>query len=182
MASQAKANYPRNGLSKANRFALYISLIALLTSGLIWLIMHYFVRVRTEFGVLSHHYLEHKMLVIHGTFAYGFIFVFGTIWNSHVKKWFNAGKKNFKSGVLIVSIIFLLMITGIMLYYPFCDYAQDITSIIHCIAGALLLLIFSLHITSKNLKQKIKLVSNLARNIKWYCRKSTSKTQRNPSK
>ncbi len=132
-------------MPKISKISLYLILIILAFSGFIWLYLDHFVRVNTEFGGATHHPIEYKMLVTHGISAYLFIFLFGVIWNDHIKKWFKVGKKNFRSGIFMASTIATLALSGLILYYPTSDELREIVSVIHWALGIALFATFLFH-------------------------------------
>ena len=144
----------QSGFSRFNKILVYLSFFGLSLSGIIWCVFHYFIRESNKI-MFYHHPLEHKVLVVHGIFGYIFIFVFGFIWNIHIKKWLSAKNKNIKSGIIMIVIFLLLSVTGLMLYYSSCEKIQQYSKITHIVLGIFCILVFLIHILKvKSLKKR----------------------------
>jgi len=89
--------------------------LALLGSGVLWLVCHYFVTVPGEFGE-TRHPLEAWWLRLHGGAAMGFLIVLGTVLPVHVQRAWDA-RRNRGSGAMLLCVICALLITGYALYY-----------------------------------------------------------------
>ena len=96
------------------RWVVGISL-ALLLSGLLWLLFHYCFTVAGEFGD-TRHPLEVWWLRLHGAAAMGFLVVLGSVLPVHVRRAWTL-RKNFRTGLVVLGVIAALVVTGYALYY-----------------------------------------------------------------
>lgn len=126
------------------RWAVHGSILALLLTGLVWLLAHYFLRTASEFGGELPHPLEGWALRLHGIFAYAFVFVFGSMSTVHIiLAW--TRHRNRRSGALLLSSVVLLAISALGLYYG-ADTVHSAVSVIHWVIGLTLLPVLWLHI------------------------------------
>ena len=88
---------------------------ALLISGALWLVFHYFITVPSEFGE-HRHPLEAWWLRMHGAAAMGFLIVLGTMLPIHIRRAWQL-RRNFRTGGVMLSVVIVLVITGYGLYY-----------------------------------------------------------------
>jgi hypothetical protein len=116
---------------------------ALWLSGLGWILFHYFVRVKSEFGPGPSPY-EPWWLKIHGAAAFGALFTFGILWALHVLKGWVSGQRRYSGGGL-VALLIVLTVTGYLLYYAGSDELRSAVSLMHWIPGLALPLIYLIH-------------------------------------
>jgi hypothetical protein len=129
------------GLRSKGRVAAYAITAGVWTSGVAWLLFHYFLRRQTEFG-LEPHPLEHWWLRLHGAFAFATLWLIGFLSAGHILNGWAAGRRRW-SGAFLLAAACLLTITGYLLYYAGGDVFRKSTSLIHWELGifsALLLL------------------------------------------
>jgi uncharacterized membrane protein YhaH (DUF805 family) len=107
--------------------------VALLLSGTLWLLFHYFATVPGEFGD-TRHPLEAWWLRLHGGAAMGFLIVFGTVLPVHVRRAWDLGR-NRPTGAMLLCVICALLITGYALYYVGSEEARPWISAIHWAIG-----------------------------------------------
>jgi cation transport ATPase len=96
------------------RWVLSLS-TALLISGALWLVFHYFITVPGEFGE-SRHPLEAWWLRMHGAAAMAFLIVLGTMLPNHIRRAWQL-RRNYRTGGVMLSVVTVLVITGYGLYY-----------------------------------------------------------------
>ena len=105
----------------------------LLLTGVGWLLLEEFVRVEGTFGP-ERHPLERWMLVTHGVTSYAALLMMGMISGTHViPAW--RRRKNRLSGMLVLSVLFVLILTALALYYLAGDLAREWTSALHWMLG-----------------------------------------------
>jgi len=103
--------------------------LALLISGALWLVFHYFLTVSVEFGE-SRHPLEAWWLRLHGAAAMAFLIVLGTLLPIHIRRAWQV-RRNYRSGVVVLTIVTTLVITGYGLYYVGSENLRLWISVIH---------------------------------------------------
>ncbi len=116
-------------LSRSRRWGLYFASFGIWTSGGIWLLLHYFFKVRDEFGPQVNP-SEPWLMKLHGAFAFGAIWVFGLMWGEHVTRAWPRGRRRFSGGVL-TSAFFVLIVSGYLLYYVGNENARAVVSVLH---------------------------------------------------
>jgi hypothetical protein len=126
------------------RRAVYAIGAACLLSGSVWLYMHDFVRIESEFGQ-EHSTLEHPLLVMHGAAAAAATWLFGLLWLVHIRRGWHA-RKNRRSGGTMVALMVGLCVTGLGLYYCGDETARAWISSAHWIAGLIAGLWLPIHI------------------------------------
>jgi hypothetical protein len=114
-------------------WSIYLSFGALLATGVVWLLLDWFVRVNGEFGP-EHHPAEHWMLVAHGAAAYAFLVIVGAALPVHVVLGWNIGR-NLKTGMTFLGASLILGVSALGLYYLGGDAARTQASLIHWIIG-----------------------------------------------
>ena len=105
----------------------------LLLSGFGWLVAHYFLASAGQFGEV-HHASEPWWLRLHGAAATGFLIVSGTLLPVHVAPALHWGK-NRMTGVLMLAVVALLVLTAYGLYYVVGDSWRAWMSTIHWTSG-----------------------------------------------
>jgi len=107
--------------------------IALLISGALWLVFHYFVTIGGEFGERRHP-LEAWWLRLHGAAAMAFLIALGTLLPIHVRRAWQLGRNNL-TGVAVLSVVAALVITGYGLYYAGGENLRVWISVVHWVIG-----------------------------------------------
>lgn len=108
---------------------VYVAGTACLSSGVLWLIYHYFIQHEGEFGLESHP-LEHIWLTLHAGAGILMTWVFGLIWLAHVRRGWQKGR-NRVSGVTMASILIVLALSGWGLYYLSDENWRTTASFLH---------------------------------------------------
>ena len=114
------------------RWVLSLS-VALLISGALWLVFHYFLTVPGEFGE-SRHPLEAWWLRLHGAAAMAFLIALGTLLPLHVRRAWQLGRNNL-TGVGVLSVVSVLVVTGYGLYYASGESIRVWLSVVHWAIG-----------------------------------------------
>lgn len=123
------------------RWLIYILTAILGLTGIIWLISHYTSPHNDDIPQP----IQAWMMKLHGLAVMPALFVYGSLLRSHMIKAWN-GKMNRNTGLISVSILALLTISGYMLYYIADEKLRSYTSLAHWIIGLCLLLALPLHI------------------------------------
>jgi len=89
--------------------------VALLFSGALWLVFHYFLDAHGEFGE-NRHPLEAWWLRLHGAAAMAFLVVLGTLLPIHIRRAWQL-RRNYVTGIVVLSTVAALIVTGYGLYY-----------------------------------------------------------------
>ena len=135
-------------LRKPYLWTLYIVSIGVWLSGAIWLVLHYFFRVKGQFGFKTNPG-EIWFLTTHGGFAFASVFVFGLLWSSHVLAGWNMRWRRRSGGWLAGTTIFLTL-TGYALYYIGSKDILEWTAIAHWAVGLAAFALFLMHWLSKS--------------------------------
>jgi hypothetical protein len=132
------ATPPGFRLERWQRRALYVSIVLLTASGLLWLAAHFFLRPVTEFGE-SISPLEPWAMKLHGAGTMALLFMLGTMLNSHIRRALrsssSSSSSNTTSGWAIIAALLLLTATGYGLYYLAGENSRTIWSWSHWVIG-----------------------------------------------
>ena len=104
-------------------------------SGVLYLLAH-------EFEIKALGIENHSILIVHGFAAYLFVFLFGAIMPNHIKAGWKHNR-NRLSGGLMVTVMSLLLTSGLFLYYG--NETRDASLWVHWVIGCGLVLLFPLH-------------------------------------
>lgn len=126
-------NSPAMRLGSWHQAYLYATGISLVLSGALWLLFHYFVSIRGEFGDKPHP-LEPWLLVVHGLFAAAFLIGFGSVLPGHVRRAWN-GRRNRISGSIFFVLLSAVIASGYALYYTGGESARAFISALHWVVG-----------------------------------------------
>jgi heme A synthase len=124
------------------RWTLGLSL-ALVISGALWLVFHYWVAAAGEYGDRPHP-LETWWLRAHGAAAFGFLVLLGTLLPVHMRRAWNR-RRNHRSGAFVVTVVIVLVVTGYALYYLSSEELRAWISVTHWLAGLAGLPALALH-------------------------------------
>jgi hypothetical protein len=126
-------------------------------TGLSFFILNNFIDIEGEFGLEKHPW-QFPILKIHGGVSFLIMVVFGYFLSAHVRKnLYLKNKKGIKSGLLLLSMPILCIITAYALYYISSDSSRQIMSYAHFFIGFLLPFVLLFHIVkmAKSTKRKI---------------------------
>ena len=104
-------------------------------SGVLYILVH-------EFEVSLLAVENHSLLIAHGVSAYLFVLLFGAVMPTHIKAAWKA-KRNRISGSLMITVMSVLLISGLFLYYA--DETRDAALWVHWVIGSGLVLLFPFH-------------------------------------
>lgn len=130
-------------LSRANKLAIYIVLLSTWGSGAGWLLFHYFLRQRGPFG-LEPNPFEACWLTLHGAGAFACLWLGGWLWSRHVMPWWRSDRRRV-SGLVLIGLGAVLILTGYLLYYASADRLRQVVSLSHWISGLVLALPLAIH-------------------------------------
>lgn len=131
-------------LGPQHRRLTYACFILLWVSGLLWLVFHYFMSAVSEFGV-GPHPQQLWWLKLHGLAAMGALVIFGSLMPGHIRKAWQH-RKNYVSGVAMVTSMIALALTGYALYYVGGEQWRPLISIVHWLWGLAMAPLIVLHI------------------------------------
>src|SRR5690349_21303786 len=124
------------------RRLIYTLCTLLWLSGCVWLIVHFFFPVTTQFGPAPNP-LEPWLLRVHGWLAVGGVFLFGWITSEHISdRW--RKPQNRISGLSLATFVSLLTVSGYALYYT-TDRLHDAAAVLHEVLGALIVVFALVH-------------------------------------
>ena len=133
-------------LSAGHRSWVYWSAALLFGSGALWLICHYFLQVEGEFGPTLHP-LEPWSLRVHGGAAMLALVLVGSLLPVHVRRAWHQ-RHNLLPGILLLSIMLALTLSGYALYYFGGEQARPVISLLHWGVGLGTPLLLLWHVTS----------------------------------
>lgn len=117
---------------------------AVFATGVLWLVFHYLIRVKGEFGETAHP-LEVWWLRLHGLAAFGSLLVVGSLLPVHVRTSWHQ-RRNLGFGIGLLSVAVLLIVTGYALYYFGGEELRPVISALHWVVGLVSALVMILHI------------------------------------
>ena len=144
--AEHRNNKTRMRLSKGHLRWVYTSGIALLTTGVLWLLFHYFVQAHGEFGDRPHA-LEVWWLRLHGAAAMLMLAVLGSLLPIHVRRGWHQ-RKNLLPGISVLALALLLILSGYALYYFGSEEMRPWISAVHWVLGLVALPMLIWHIVS----------------------------------
>lgn len=112
---------------------VYGTSIATAATGILWLLLHTFVRQEGEFGP-EPYWAEPHLLSMHGAAAMLALWMLGLVWLPHVRRGWHQ-KRNRKMGVSLVAIALVLAISGWALYYVGGESVRPVLSVLHWAVG-----------------------------------------------
>lgn len=131
-------------LERWHRKVVYAVTGALVASGALWLVVHYFVRVAGPFGE-AHHPMEAWSLRAHGLSAMLSLLVLGSLVLAHMRRaWIL--QRNRVSGLVLASIFVVLIASGYALYYFGSEELRPVIGAIHWLLGLICAPLLVLHI------------------------------------
>jgi hypothetical protein len=135
-----------------HEWAVYLATGALVVSGIVWLLLHYFFMGKGEFGPTIHP-LENWMLRAHGAAAMAGLIVYGSLLPVHIRRaW--ALRRNIVLGIGLVSLMLLLTVSGYLLYYAGGEETRPVISLVHWVIGLAVPVLLVWHIVSGKVKTR----------------------------
>lgn len=139
-------------LGRWHQAAVYGATAALAVSGIIWLVLHYFLAVPGEFGSPIHP-LEPWMLRLHGAAAMAGLIVYGSLLPVHIRRAWSI-RRNIVLGIGLVAFMLLLTVTGYLLYYAGDENARPLISATHWLVGLAVPALLVWHIVSGRMQTR----------------------------
>jgi hypothetical protein len=133
--------------------AVYGATAALAVSGIIWLVLHYFLAVPGEYGPQIHP-LEPWMLRLHGAAAMAGLIIYGSLLPVHVRRAWSI-RRNIVLGIGLVAVMLLLTVTGYLLYYSGDENTRPLISAVHWILGLVVPALLVWHIVSGRMQTRV---------------------------
>jgi hypothetical protein len=130
-------------MSRRVRSTVMIVSAALWLSGMIWMLLHYFFQVTTEFGNTPSTW-EPFTIRIHGILALLAVFMLGWIGGTHVTIRWRQVRTHVHGLILLITCI-VLTLSGYALYYVVDDAPRHVVGVTHEIIGALVIVIALIH-------------------------------------
>lgn len=134
-------------LTFIQRVFAHLTFFVLLFSGLVWLFFNFYLDSESPFRFLNLWNLK-----LHGLAAFGFLIVFGMILSTHISFNWRVRKNRRLSGIMLVIIFTLLILSGYVLYYSGSDDLRTFTSYFHWIVGLICTAFFITHFLKKSSK------------------------------
>jgi hypothetical protein len=132
-------------LPKGRKITIYVLSTGAWVTGGLWLIFHYFMTKKDEFGFDSVHPLQKWWLIGHAAFAFWALWMFGVLWPNHIKLGWNTRTRWISGGSLFLVVIWLTL-TGFLLYYLGIERWRSWSSLAHWIPGLAGLIAFLVHV------------------------------------
>ena len=120
-------------LSRWHERSLYAIGTLLFLSGLGWLADHYLFAGSADFGD-THAASEQWWLRLHGAAAMAGLVVFGSLLPGHVARAWRS-RTNYRSGLVMLSFVLLMVVTGYGLYYVGDEETRPWISMVHWLTG-----------------------------------------------
>lgn len=130
-------------LSSWQKKMLYGAAAFLWLTGIVWLYFKYGVKHEDEFGIQTSPW-QNVSLKLHGAGAILFLIIFGAILFHIPPGWRNKSQRS--TGVFLLSVCIVLILTGWGLYYLGNENWRNISSLVHCILGTILPLMIFFHV------------------------------------
>jgi MFS family permease len=124
---------PSMELTRRRKFLIYTILVSTWSSGVLWLVLHYFLQRRGEFGVEPNPF-EFWILALHGACAFAALWLAGWIWTTHILPWWH-GQRRRNSGIVLIAFTGALILSGYLLYYASGDALREWIGVIHWCIG-----------------------------------------------
>ncbi len=136
---------PQTPVRLAGRNKLWVNLTGagVWTSGVLWLVFHYFMVRQGEFGP-ERSPLEPWWLKLHGAFAFAALWIGGLLWGLHVVNGWRQNRRRWSGGALFGGFLALIL-TGYLLYYIGDDQPRAVVSLIHWIIGLAIPVAYAVH-------------------------------------
>ena len=133
--------------------AVYAATAALAVTGIIWLVLHYFLPVSGEYGPQIHP-LEPWMLRLHGAAAMAGLIIYGSLLPVHIRRAWSI-RRNIVLGIGLISVMLLLTVTGYLLYYSGDENTRPVISAAHWILGLVVPVLLAWHIVSGRARTRV---------------------------
>lgn len=130
-------------LTLFRRWLIYGVGVGVWTTGIAWLVFHYFFMRQTEFGPAPTP-MEPWALAIHAAFGFATVWLAGLLWGIHVTGGWRMRRHRI-SGATLLTVLGWLILSGYLLYYIGSDHLRSLVSLAHWIVGLTLPVPFFVH-------------------------------------
>jgi hypothetical protein len=137
-------NIKRIALKPWQEWTLYLTTGLLWISGALWLYYKYYGQVQGEYGAQASP-VQPILLEVHGAVAMAFLIVLGSLFVDHVPMGWKQ-KKHRPSGLSLLSVSVILILTGWGLYYLGDQNIRRWTSVVHWGVGLAVPVLLFLHV------------------------------------
>lgn len=138
-------------LGQRHKRQLYAVFVLLWTSGVLWLVFHYFLQSAGDFGPRPHP-LENWWLRLHGLAAMLALVALGSVATNHMRlAW--GRRRNLASGLAMLGYLISLAVTGYALYYFSSDANAVWLPLLHWGAGLALPVGLAFHVLAGRQRQ-----------------------------
>jgi hypothetical protein len=140
---KSKVRLRKDVLGPLQKNIFYAISVLLWLTGAVWLYFRYAMDAQEEFGFQSHP-SQSVVLQIHGAVAIGFCIILGSSLYHIRPGW----KKKLQrlSGVLLLTVCAILILTGWGLYYLGDEQIRNLTSLTHSLLGVFLPVLIFFHV------------------------------------
>lgn len=128
-------------LGPLHKALIYGLTIALMVTGLMWLVPHFLLASDGHFG---QHPLEAWALRLHGAAAMGFLVALGSMLPVHVRRAWQI-RRNMRTGITMLVAIVVLIVSSYALYYASSEDLRPWISTLHWALGLVLIPFLLLH-------------------------------------
>ncbi|MDE2494275.1 MAG: hypothetical protein KGL97_10295 [Alphaproteobacteria bacterium] len=135
-------------LTSVRRWLIYGIGIGVWTSGILWLLFHYFMMRDTKFDPAPDP-LEPWWLAIHAGFGFVAVWMMGLLWGVHIVGGWKMRRHRVSGSSLLASLV-LLVVSGYLLYYLGGDQSRAIVNLTHWVIGLALPVPFLAHFLVRN--------------------------------
>jgi len=143
MSRAPRKPQPGARLTWLRRFGVNTVGLLVWASGVGWLVFHYFLQQKGEFGPEPHP-LEPWWLKLHGATGFAALWTVGLLWAVHIVNGWTSGRRRWTGSVMFV-LLCVLILTGYLLYYVGDVPARPVISLTHWIGGLVLPASYLLH-------------------------------------
>lgn len=134
---------PASAPSRSTRWLLYGIGGGVWLSGVLWWIFDRYLLQQTEYGIAQHP-LQVWWLRAHAALATALVWLLGYLSGQHVQRNWPFGLRRF-SGLLFISTLGVLLITGYLLYYVEAERPLALIATLHWSLGTVTPLAYLLH-------------------------------------
>jgi hypothetical protein len=130
-------------IHRSYRRLIYAVVALVATTGLGWMVLGFLLDPEDFSDPLR--LWRHRLLIVHGYTAYLLVWFVGSLFPQHQWGGWKA-RRNRVSGATLSTILLLLALSGLLLYYPPADDWRETGSLVHQVIGGLLVFMLPLHV------------------------------------
>ncbi len=148
MEMQVRTRPPLIRLTSVRRWLIYGIGAGVWTSGVLWLLFHYFLMRSTELGPAPNP-MEPWWLAVHAGFGFATVWMMGLLWGVHIVGGWRM-RRHRVSGATLLTFLGWLVLSGYLLYYLGGDQSRALVSLAHWVIGLALPIPFLVHWLVRN--------------------------------